>query len=62
MNGRQGSEPGGVLGIYSGGIARIPHLGALMPEFDRIALRPKDAAQCSAIAGWGMKTTARRAM
>ena len=50
-----------VLGIYSRGIARIAHLARFLPEFDRIDLRPADAALCTAIAGWGMKDTARRA-
>lgn len=48
------------VGVWSAGIARIPHLAALLGA-ERVVLRPTPLTRVDAVAGWGRKANTARA-
>ena len=49
------------LAVPGAGVARVPHLAALLPDVARIDTRAVPPADADGIAGWGFKQTAARA-
>ncbi|HEY8428994.1 MAG TPA: hypothetical protein VIL20_11495, partial [Sandaracinaceae bacterium] len=50
----------GRVGVFSPGIARIPHLAALLGA-ERIVFRPGPLRRVDCVAGWGRKPNTRSA-